>query len=180
MPDGTVEQFASLVLRLIDAAGIGRFFVGGHSLGGMMAIEMADQAASRLDGIISCEGWTHHSVERDAFHQLKNETLTADQLEQLRYYGTIARTHWTDEEIRQYTKIWRKWEKGWDLLCRTEVPVLELWGDRGLKERPDRKRMLIPDRPNIELVWIERGGHSMLVQHPERIGGHIADFIRRH
>jgi pimeloyl-ACP methyl ester carboxylesterase len=76
VPDGTIEEFTGQVLKLVDAAGIERFFVGGHSIGGMMAIEMIDHAGKRIDGIISCEGWAHAEVERNAFNNLKNGTLT--------------------------------------------------------------------------------------------------------
>lgn len=178
-PDGTIEEFTELSLRLVDAAGIERFFVGGHSIGGMMAIEMLDHAGGRLDGIISCEGWTHASVESDAFGGLKNETLTDEQNALRSRYGTIGRTGWTDEEIKRYCRIWRKWEKGRRLLENATVPVLEIWGDRGLEQRPSQDQLQIPRKPNIELVWLEHCGHSMLVQHPRQVGLLIAGFIER-
>lgn len=179
IPDGTVELYTELTLSLVNAAGIDRFFAGGHSLGGMMAIEMLDHVGSRLDGIISCEGWTHHSVEELAFRNAKNGKLTAEQLELRTYYGTVARTQWSDAEIEMYKRIWRKWEKGRQLLESAELPILEIWGDRGWKDRPSRTQLQIPDKPNIELVWVEDGGHSFLVQFPDRIGEFISSFLRR-
>ncbi|HOJ11573.1 MAG TPA: alpha/beta hydrolase [Clostridiales bacterium] len=177
IPDGTIEEFASLILKLIDAAKIKRFFVGGHSIGGMIAIEMIDHASKRIDGVISCEGWTHASVEKNAFNNLKNELLTLEQMEKRKYFGTIARTSWTDDEIKAYSKIWRKWGKGKSILDKCEIPVLEIWGDRGLKHKPGREELQIPDKDNINLVWIENGGHSMLIQYPSLIGKEIASFI---
>jgi pimeloyl-ACP methyl ester carboxylesterase len=176
-PDGRIEEFTALSLQVVDAARMGRFFVGGHSIGGMMAIEMLDHAEDRLDGVISCEGWTHASVHTDAFRGLKNETLTEDQMRLRTYYGTIGRTEWTDEEIKRYSQIWRQWKKGRRLLENAAIPILEIWGDRGLAERPGRDRLQIPDKDNIELVWIAHGGHSMLVQYPRLVGEKIAAFV---
>ena len=180
-PDSTIEEIAASILKLIDGAGIGRFYAGGHSIGGMVATEMLDVARyclrDRLQGVISCEGWVHHSVEQEAFSGRKNETLTEEELALRRHYGTIARAHWTDEEIGAYAKIWRKWEKGKKLLEQTSIPVLEIWGDRGLP-RPDRAGLLLPDKPNIRLAWLPNGGHSFLVQYPRQVGHMIAEFLR--
>jgi pimeloyl-ACP methyl ester carboxylesterase len=177
MPGGTIEEFSDLILGLIDAAGFGRFVAAGHSIGGMIAIEMIDHVPERLDGIISCEGWTHHSVQREAFGNLKNESLTPDQLEQRAHYCALARAGWSDEEWRRYTRIWQRWEKGRGLLERAEMPVLELWGDRGIDPRPRRADLQIPPEDNITLQWLPNAGHSYLVQFPQQVGQSIARFI---
>lgn len=93
-----------------------------------MAIEMIDRVEHRLDGIISCEGWTHHSVSPNAFKGYENETLNDERLARRTHYGTIARTHWSEEELDSCKKIWKKWKKRWVLLERIQVPVLEIWG----------------------------------------------------
>jgi pimeloyl-ACP methyl ester carboxylesterase len=177
-PDGTIKQYTALTLKLINAAGIDRFVIGGHSIGGMMAIEMLDHAEDRLDGIITSEGWSHYSVEKQAFHGLKNQTLTAEQLALRTYYGELGRDNkWSEADEKRFNKIWIKWEKGLELLKRAEVPILQFWGDRGLKERPSRDSMLIPHKENIRIEWVEKGGHSLLVQVPELMGKAIAEFM---
>jgi pimeloyl-ACP methyl ester carboxylesterase len=177
MPDGCIESFAALALRLVDAAGIGRFVAGGHSLGGMMAIEMLAQAAGRLEGVVACEGWTHAAVEQEAFGGLKDETLTPDQAARRDRYTALARAGWPDPELRRFARIWTRWEAGLALLEDAAVPVLEIWGDRGLTPRPGLDRLRIPARPNIALRWIAQGAHYLPVQEPERVGRQIADFV---
>lgn len=178
-PDSTIEQYTAWTLKLIDAAGIDRFFIGGHSIGGMMAIEMLDHAYERMDGVISCEGWTHFSVEKDAFRNLKNETLTSEQLERRKHFGELGRaSKWSVDEERMFNRIWTKWEKGMKLLEKSEIPILEIWGDRGLQDaKPSQESMLIPEKDNIQIVWIENGGHSLLAQCPELIGEKMAEFV---
>lgn len=177
MPDGTIEEFTSYVLNLIDAAGIQKFIIGGHSLGGMMAIEMIDHTSERVDGIISCEGWTHSDVQLDAFDNQKDETLTPLQVDLITHYKTEACRKWTDKEIASYQRIWHKWEKGYKLLKMAEMPILEIWGDRGIKEKPNQNQLQIPCKKNIRLVWMENCGHFLLVQRPALLGKEIAEFI---
>ena len=74
----TVEGFADHVLRSIGH--LKRFYVGGHSIGGMVAVEIAGRAPQGLLGVISMEGWTHHEVQAQAFDGDKITTLTPDQV----------------------------------------------------------------------------------------------------
>lgn len=179
-PDGTIEEFAVQILKLIDSAGINRFFIGGHSIGGMISIEMIDIASDRIDGVIPCEGWTHSSVEKEAFGSAKVKTYTEEQLKLRSHYDTIGSTHWTDDERKRYGSVWRKWENGLKCLEKAEMPILGLWGDRNMDVRPGFEKLQIPNKKNYRAVWIENCDHSMLVQYPEQIGEIIAEFIMQH
>ena len=54
------------------------WFAGGHSIGGMIAIELAGQRPLELDGVISIEGWTHHEVLSQAFSGQVDATLSKE------------------------------------------------------------------------------------------------------
>lgn len=177
MPEGSIETFTALTLQLIGAAGFDRFVIGGHSIGGMMAIEMLDHAPQRLDGVIACEGWTHASVAQKAFAGRKNETLTPEQMAARSHYAALAREDWSDDDFKRYARIWQRWENGRRLLDHATVPILELWGDRGILPRPSRDALMIPARESIVLEWIPNGGHSFLVQDPHRVGAVMARFL---
>ena len=81
--DGTIEGLARETLRLTDQMGWKSWFAGGHSIGGMIAIELAGQRPRELPGVISLEGWTHHQVLGQAFSGQVDTTLSED-LEQQR------------------------------------------------------------------------------------------------
>lgn len=173
----SMDMFAEDVLRVVDAIGLERFYVGGHSIGGMLPIEIAGRRPGQLAGGIVMEGWTHWKVSQEAFGKGRDTTLTAAQREErlanrARVYGTL-----TEEEIKSFASVWRNWD-GYPILAATPVPILEIWGDRG-KPKPSRELLRIPGRPNIELVWLEGASHAMLVQKPEVIGETINGFIRR-
>ncbi len=175
--DGTIPQFANDVLRAVDHAGLKHFYVGGHSIGGMVAIEIAGQRPEALKGVISMEGWTHYSVQQTAFHGRKLETMSPEQLALREKFRAEVEAHWTREQVKSFTAIWKTWS-GLEILRTTKVPILEIWGDRNLPPA-SRESMQIPDRPNIELVWIHGVGHSQPVEAPAKLAAAVNKFIAK-
>lgn len=173
----SIESLAADLLYVLDALGIARFCVGGHSLGGMIAIEMLRHATGRLDGVVSIEGWTSHQVAEDAFRG-EIETTLSEPLK-MRRAEMRARVlkGWSEEQRNAFARIWRQWD-GSDLLAETDVPVLELWGDRG-RETPSRQAMRIPDRPNIELVWFRGASHALTVERPRELAAAVSAFVTK-
>lgn len=174
---GSIPQFAGDVLRAVDAARIGKFYIGGHSIGGMVAIEIAGQRPGSLKGLISIEGWTHHSVQQQAFHGRKLETMPAAKLAEREKFHQEVVWRWTPEQVKGFLTIWRNWS-GLETLRTTRLPVLEIWGDRD-RPLPSRADMQIPNRPNIELVWLHGVGHSLPVEAPRRVAEVISRFITK-
>jgi predicted alpha/beta hydrolase family esterase len=61
-----IERFAEQVVRVLDELYDRPVCVGGHSIGGMVAIQVAGSAPERVAGVISLEGWTSHRAARAA------------------------------------------------------------------------------------------------------------------
>ena len=100
---------------------------GGHSIGGMIAIELARQRCRQLGGVISLEGWTHHQVLGQAFSG-KVDTTLSEELERQRLQArgqTLCRL--SQSQIAAFRSIWQRWD-GLPILQSTSVPVLEVWG----------------------------------------------------
>lgn len=173
----SIPEFSEDVLRLMDAIGIAQFVVGGNSLGGMIAVDMLRFAPDRVIGAIPIEGWTRSSVATDAFGGNVRGCVTEEQQKFVEKIRHKLLDRWDPELRRRYSTIWHQWD-GWDILNASEVPVLEIWGDRG-QPRPSRTVMAIPDRPNIELRWIVGCSHSLLVEAPEALATLINGFMRR-
>ncbi|MBM3782710.1 MAG: alpha/beta fold hydrolase [Acidobacteria bacterium] len=165
----TIEGLADHVLK--SARGLDDFYVGGHSIGAMIAIEIAGRKPKGLRGIVPIEGWIHHSTQLAAFPSDKNRILPPDVLA----HRHRIRATLTPQEIQAFGSAWRKWD-GSRILAASTLPILSIWGDRGLP-RPDREQLKIPDRPNIELVWIEGAGHSMLLSHAEALARETSRFL---
>ena len=55
---GSIEDFANNVLQVTDKLRWKSWYVGGHSIGGMVAIELASKRPKEIKGVISIEGWS--------------------------------------------------------------------------------------------------------------------------
>ena len=173
--DGTIEGFARETLRLTDEMGWNCWFAGGHSIGGMIAIELAGQRPRELAGAISLEGWTHHEVLRQAFSGRVDTTLS-EELERQRLAArgqTLRRLN--PGQIAAFRSIWQRWD-GLPILESTSVPVLEVWGDRN-RPRPSRRQMRIPQRANIRLRWVAGASHSLPLERPQEVAEAINRFV---
>ncbi len=173
---GSIEQFASDTVLIADAAGLDGFYVGGHSIGGMISLEVGHRCPERVSGVIAIEGWTR-SEAAQAFKGVIVNTLSDEQMAQRQETRERVTKDWTEEQVREFARIWRRWD-GYDFLATTETPVLEIWGDRA-QPKPSLEKLLIPERENIEVVWMEGASHSLLLERPREVAAAITAFIRR-
>lgn len=174
--NASIELFAEDVLRIADALGLKRFYVGGHSIGGMIPIEVAKRRPEAVAGVIAIEGWTHCRVEKEAFGGPQT-LLTPEQEAKRAARRALARSRMTPEQFKSFGTAWQRWD-GLPILKTTDVPILEIWGDRA-RPKPDRKTMRIPERPNIELVWTEGASHPLLIERPREVAAAINAFIAK-
>ena len=153
----TVERYASDVLEVVAQLGLTNWFIGGHSLGGMIAIEIAGRRPAGLRGVVALEGWVHSRVQRLAFPTgARTEAQAADARAQREERYRSQR--WTSDEAAALPRAWTAWESGERILRETHLPVLSVWGDRG-QPRPTRAQLLLPERANIQLAWISDADH---------------------
>lgn len=173
----SIERYASDVLEIVGPAGVSDWFVGGHSLGGMIAIEIARRRPPGLRGVIALEGWVHHTVQRRAFPE-KTPRTEAQRAGMKAQRDERYRTQrWTAEEYAALGQIWTAWSGGERILRETQYAVLSVWGDRG-RERPPREALLLPDRPNIRVEWIDGADHYVTdPPHAVRVAELISRFI---
>jgi len=176
--DGTIEQLAKDVILVADNEKLGHFYVGGHSIGGMISKEVGHSWPQRVYGVISIEGWTHWQASRDAFNYDMKSTLTPEQKKKRLMGRELATGHWTKEQLSDFAAIWRKWERGEDFLQNTNLPIIEIYGDRS-KIHPSLKQLYIPNRPNIEVHWINNASHSLPLEKPREIALVINEFIKK-
>ena len=174
---GSVEQFAQDVLAVADDLSLTRFFVGGHSIGGMVSLEVGRVRPEVVKGVVSVEGWTRHQAERDAFSGLKDNTLSDTQAARVAELASHVKTRWSRESQTAFARIWTQWD-GYDFLVGTEIPVLELWGDRGLPNTPSLATLAIPQRENIRVRWFPNASHYLPLERPREVAEAITEFVR--
>ncbi len=173
--DGSIEQFGRDVAAIAAQLRVHRFYAGGHSIGGMVALELGRAYPDRVQGIISLEGWTHHQVIPDAFAGAAGTPLSPKQ-EELRLADRKRVTSgWTEQQRRDFAQIYKRWD-GSEFLKATSIPVLEVYGDRG-RPRPPLSALRIPQRANIEMHWLAGATHNMLIERPRQVAGLMANFV---
>ncbi len=172
---GSIEQCCRDALLIAEERNLDSIYIGGHSLGGMISIEVARVAPERVRGVISIEGWSHWHAARDAFEYDMKSTLSESQLaEQLAYRQDVLKD-WTEDQRKAFGLIWRQWD-GEPTLQTTTLLILELYGDRG-RTPATREQLRIPDRENIQLRWLNGASHSLHYERPQQVAAAINEFI---
>ena len=82
---------------------------------------------------------------------------------------------WNEEEVEEFRSYWRKWD-GYDFLKTTDIPILELYGDRG-REKPSLDKLRIPARDNVKVQWMENASHNLQIECPREVAQACTDFI---
>jgi len=174
-PSPSIPQFSEDIISFADTLDLKQFYVGGNSLGGMIAIDMLRYGPNRILGAIAIEGWTHHTVSKNAFDSDTSSTLNNAQRTHLQHVRDKLLNRWDPDHKTTYSTMWKKWD-GWQMLNTTQIPVLEIWGDRA-RPKPSREQMRIPNRKNIQLTWIPNASHNLLIEAPEQLAKLINQFI---
>ena len=179
--NGSIELFSQDTLEVVDEMNLDSFYIGGHSIGGMIALEVARVRPKSVKGVLSLEGWTSHHAQHDAFEvgggDPVTNTLSPQQYEVRVALRKRVMEHWSEEEIDHFPTIWKKWD-GYDFLSSTDIPILELYGDRG-RERPGLDKLYIPERDNIEFHWMENVSHYLPIECPREVAQLCDNFIKR-
>lgn len=178
--DPSIEQFALDAWNVLDACGFGEeVYVGGHSIGGMIALEMGRVRPAAVSGIISVEGWTSlRACEDSGFAERMYNTLSPELLARQNDLRALAGGRLTEEDRRAFAQAWTRWD-GAAFLQSTHIPILELWGDRG-RARPTLEQLHIPDRPNITVKWFENASHNLPLERPLEVARAIMEFIEEY
>lgn len=153
----SIERYADDVLAVVRELGLGRWHIGGHSLGGMIALEIAGRNPAGLVGAIALEGWVHHTVQAAAFPapvRLADEHAEMRRQREERYRSQ----GWTAAQVAALGQIWRTWERGAASVQALRVPLLAVWGDRGLTMRPEAATLRLA-QPRVQLRWIAGADH---------------------
>ena len=173
--DGTIDRFAEQVVGVLERLYERPVCLGGHSIGGMVAIQVAGSAPERVAGVISLEGWTNHRAARAAFGGDMTGTLSVRQEAERQARRAHVTERWSADQVSRFSRIWRRWDGG-PILAATRLPVLELYGDRG-RTAPTRAALEIPARGNIDLRVIAGVSHYLHVERPDEVALSCRRFL---
>ena len=172
----TLQDLAFDVIHLINSLGLQELILVGHSLGGMVAISVANQCP-QVAGLVLLEGWTSLSASGNAY-------------DAGRFYGSLSKTHIfevqqkSDETRNRFNSdVWNSFWKsvkefdGYSYLENASIPIYEVFGEMGKNDFTEQK-LRIPPNPNIQVIWVPNAGHYLPHECPEAVAEICQSFSK--
>ena len=171
----TIENLVDDVLKLVDFLSIPKLVLVGHSLGGMVAMEIAKRSSSVI-GLILLEGWTSLSNVRNAFDRGRfYGSLTQTDIDQIQHKSKQTRTRFEQNVWERFWTSVRAFD-AYAYLEQTQIPIYEVFGEMGRNESTE-KLLRIPPNPNIQWKWVPNAGHYLPHECPAEVADICCNFI---
>lgn len=193
--DYRMARQAELLLALIDALGIGAFFIVAHSMGGIVGLHLALRAGERLRGFVNAEGnltladctlssavirSDEESFVAGGFARLQEAIAgtfgTADDAALERYLATLARC---GPRAFHRSAVDTVAESAAGTLvpafCALRCARLYLYGERNRGRFPGEQQLRAAGLP---VGFVADAGHAMADENPAGFYGAVADVLR--
>ena len=171
----TLDSLAEDIEHLANHLNLHEFVIVGHSLGGMVAMEVA-RRSSCVCGLVLLEGWTSLSSAGSAFNTG-------------RFYGSLSQIaivqiqrKFEDMRNRFQSEVWNDfWESVKDFdaytyLERAHIPIYEVFGSMGRNDLTEEK-LRIPSNPHIRWVWVPNAGHYLPHECPTEVAEVVSKVV---
>ena len=163
----TIGDLVGDVLYLLNDLDLRSALLVGHSLGGMVAMEVA-RRSSQVAGLVLLEGWTSLSAASRAFDTGRTYgTLSEDAIVRIQEKSSETRARFAQGN----------WVRFWDSVQRfdayvylrsAQIPIVEAYGAMGRHERT-AANLKVPRNPLIEWIWISNAGHYLPHERPVEV-----------
>jgi pimeloyl-ACP methyl ester carboxylesterase len=190
LSEPSVPELGRQVVRLLDELDIDGAVVGGNSLGGHVALELALKRPDRVTGVIltGSSGLLERGFTRNVPH-VPTADYVRTKMEEIFYDPALVTPEWvsavkhvvtrrsTALRVVQFARAAKRHNVEADLL-RITVPTLLVWGKDDRITPPDvaeRFHALIPDS---ELVFITNCGHAPMLERPEAFNETVEEWLR--
>jgi len=186
-----IDAFASRAKDLMDREGIQSAIVGGNSLGGHIALQMALRYPQRVAALIltGSSGLFERSFDSRMPHRPSKDWLRAKALDV--FYDAVHVTDSMLDEIkdticdpRRALKIIRiaksaKHDNLRHMLPQIRCPVLLVWGENDTITPPSVAHEFKECLPDAELHFIPRCGHAPMMERPDEFNHIVERFVDR-
>lgn len=191
-----VEALADWVPRVLDAAGVGRASLVGHSLGSLTALECAARHPTRVDRLVMI-GTAFPMKVSDAFlgAAQRNDPAAYD-METIwghapevplgrnpnpgmwMYGDTLARLgRLAPGVLHAGLKACNDYTAGLESAAKVQCPALFILGRRDLMTPPRAAQSLVQAVPGARSVIIEAAGHSLMAEAPDAVLDALIEFL---
>lgn len=184
----TMEYLAECVALTMEALGIPKYTVVGHSMGGYVALAMAELYASKLDSIVLLSSTTSaDSQEKCDRRRREIELIKAGKKSTLAHLvphagfapENVTRLKDYIEDVRELIlltedegviailggMIERK-SRG-EMLRDSNIPHMFIFGKHDYYIPNEVAEQMIAEDPNAKVLWLEHSGHMGFYEEPE-------------
>ena len=183
----TINDYAKAVVAFLDAAGVERAAVVGHSMGGAIAQTMALGFGERVAGLVLVGSGARLRVTPAILEGIQSDFERVAEL--------ITRFAWSPDAPPALTELGRQaiLETGPDVLlgdftacnnfdvmerlAEIKAPALVVVGSADQLTPPKYTRFLADHIPNAQLVLIEDAGHMVMLEQPAEVAEAITTFL---
>ena len=189
LPETSIEEIGRYVLRFLDALDIPRAVIGGNSLGGHVALEMALSYRERVSGLIltGSSGLFERSFTRGVPHR-PTEAYVRQKMKEVFFDPTLVTPEWVESVRRTVTtpasalRVIRfaraaKRHNLEDRLDSIEAPALLVWGKDDRITAPDVAERFHALLPDARLVFLSSCGHAPMLERPEAFNVAVAEWL---
>jgi pimeloyl-ACP methyl ester carboxylesterase len=190
LAEPSVSELARHVVRFLDELRIEQAVVGGNSLGGHVAIELALRRPDRVAGLIltGSSGLFERGFTRNVPHAPTAEYVRT-KMEEIFYDPTLVTPQWvaavgrvvttraTALRVVRFARAAKRHNVETEL-SRITVPTLLVWGKEDRitpMDVAERFHALIPDS---ELVYLTNCGHAPMLERPEAFSEIVGEWLR--
>ena len=190
----SIQSIANLLLNFLEEKKIDKFYLLGHSMGGMIVQEMAKKSGNKISKLIC--------YSTGARGEMPGRFETVDQSrENLKKNGleimarNIAKTWFVKGENAKYFDIcidagkqasietvdnaliaFKNWN-GVDTLKNIKNKTLIVWGDKDKSYNLEQIKTLEKNIPNSSLIVFNNCAHNIHLEEPEKFNNTIKHFL---
>ncbi|MGC3937273.1 alpha/beta fold hydrolase [Roseobacter sp. EG26] len=191
----TIKGFADWVIAKLDAKGIGTFNLMGHSMGGMIAQQIAHQVPDRIEKLV-LYGTGPNGLLPGRFETIEQSKIRAQQDGVRKTARRISATWFVDSTIApEYPACaaiaeqsaakalaagldaMRDWS-GMEFLKTVASETLVIWGDSDRTYQWSQPELLWRHIPNAHLAVVPGCAHAVHLEKPQIFNMLVEDFLR--
>ena len=194
----TMEYLADVVAEAMTTLGVERFTVVGHSMGGYVALALAEHHADRLEGVVLLSSTPNPDTEEKRENRRREISLVKsgkkDMLARVApaagfaesnrkrlkdYIDDLAeQVHVTEDEgiVALLNGMIERKDQN-QMLQTSAVRQLFILGRKDGYIVPEVAEQMVANHPQAEVVWLDESGHMGFIEEPERTAEALLNFV---
>lgn len=192
----SIDEMADWVIAFMDAAGIEKASLTGHSMGSLTALSLAGRYPERIEKLVMIgvaypmmvgEDFLNKAKENDpaAFQMMidwshaRPSHIGGSEVPGLWMIGNALRTVEQSGENTLYKglKICSDYSGGFEAAERVACPTLFILGDKDMMTAPRAAKKLIAAIDNSETVILSNCGHMQMIEKAETVRSSMKAFL---